>query len=231
MLVVSLTSIPPRFAQLPRVIAALLAQRRPPDRILLALPRRYRRFPGAHAPPDLPAPVECLTLDDDIGPAAKVLPAARHLAGTGCDLIYCDDDWHFRPDWSATLLDARTNPDQAVAASGFSVARLGRHGTAAPGHVDIAHGFSGVLTRPAMFDSMAQSLPPVAWAVDDIWLSGHLARRGIPIALAPGARAACTPLGSPGNLQSAVIDGKTRDAANRACAAWLADRHGIWPRL
>ena len=92
-LVISLTSIPPRFGQLPRVIAALRAQTAR-ARILLVLPSRYRRFPGHHAPPPLEG-VEILRPDQDPGPIAKLALATQQARGGGqdCHLLYCDDDW------------------------------------------------------------------------------------------------------------------------------------------
>ena len=43
MLVISLTAIPPRFDQLPRVLAALSTQGA--ARVVLVTPKRYARFP------------------------------------------------------------------------------------------------------------------------------------------------------------------------------------------
>ncbi|MBK1635260.1 glycosyltransferase family A protein [Rhodovulum adriaticum] len=228
MLVVSLTSIPPRFATLRPVLASILNQRPRPDRVILALPRQYRRFPGTFPRPALPDGVVLLRLDTDPGPAAKVLPAARALAGTGARLVYCDDDCLYGPGWLAALCAAQDGPDTVVAASGFAVTALRRRSTPA-GDTDIAQGFSGVLIRPDMIPSDAYDIPPAAWAVDDIWLSGHYARQDLPIRLAPAARAACTPLNRPGALQDAKIDGQTRAGANAACADLLHSRYGLWP--
>ena len=50
--VISLTSIPPRFATLGPVLETLTAQGA--DAVVLALPRTYRRFPGATEAPPLP---------------------------------------------------------------------------------------------------------------------------------------------------------------------------------
>ncbi|MCI2400789.1 hypothetical protein [Aliiroseovarius subalbicans] len=214
MLVISLTSIPPRFAQLPRVIAALNAQTRPPDRIFLTLPKRYRRFPGSHAPPDI-AGVEVLRPDHDPGPAGKVLCVARLLAGQPVDLLYCDDDWDYAPGWAQGFLDARVaqGPDTVLAGATFDGSRVGLPG------VTIAQGFAGVMIRPDHLDAIAQTPPNAAWTVDDIWLSGSFARADLPVVEVPGLRALATPLADAANLQDARVDGRTRAQANLACAA------------
>ena len=231
MYAISLTSIPPRFGCLMPVLRSLLTQRPAPERIYLCLPRQYRRFPGIVNAPEMPAGVEVLWSDADLGPATKVLPAARHLAGSGVKLIYCDDDWIMAPDWAANLL-AEPHPLTAVTGQGFGIARLGRISghLAGCGMVDVAQGYAGVLIDPAWLAGAGLDPPPDAWAVDDIWLSGQLARQGITIRAAPAARIGMHPAYEDiAALQSAAIGGKSRDTANRACAALLHARFGIWP--
>ena len=52
----------------------------------------------------------------------------------------------------------------------------------APMSVDIITGCGGYLVKPGFFDEEVfdhDAAPPSAFFVDDIWISGHLARRGI----------------------------------------------------
>ena len=42
-------------------------------------------------------------------------------------------------------------------------------------------GVGGAVVRPEFFDDVAYDIPEEAWAVDDVWLSAQLARRGIAI--------------------------------------------------
>jgi hypothetical protein len=44
----------------------------------------------------------------------------------------------------------------------------------------------GAVIRPEFFDDTAHKIPGVLWAVDDVWLSGLLAAKGIPIWLPKG---------------------------------------------
>lgn len=222
---VSLTSIPPRFDRLGPTMQSLLAQSPAPERVILALPRNYRRFPGPVPPPVLPNGVDLRWSEIDYGPATKALVAARVLAGQECRLIYCDDDWLYGPGWAAALLDPY--PDVAVTGQGWSVKRIGRQGT----DLDIAQGFSGVSIRPEWLCGSDLAPPEIAWSVDDIWLSGNLARQGVGLVEAPAARAAITPAFEDVHaLQDHEIGGQTRDAANRATAALLHELYGIWPQ-
>ncbi|MEQ8291051.1 MAG: hypothetical protein RIA08_02505 [Roseovarius sp.] len=229
MYAVTLTSIPPRLPRLGPVLASLLAQKPAPARVVLCLPERWARFPGDGPLPALPDGVELLRVPEDFGPATKAIGPARALAGQVDRMIYCDDDWLMPPGWAAALL-AEWREGAAVAASGWSVERLKRQGAAGPGCVDIAQGFSGVLIDPRWL-SGAEVVPPAeARAVDDIWLSGQLARQGLPIRLADGARAGMAPAFEDGHaLQDAVIGGRGRHGANMACVEVLTRRFGIWP--
>ncbi|MEQ8897838.1 MAG: hypothetical protein RID23_12170 [Roseovarius sp.] len=231
MYAVALTSIPPRLSRLGPVLAALLAQDPAPARVLLCLPQRWARFPGGGALPALPKGVEVIAAERDHGPATKAIGPARALAGEVDRLIYCDDDWLMPPGWASALLAAQ-RPGEAVAASGWSVDRLKRQGAARPGCVDVAQGFSGVLIEPRWLVGAEVAPPAEAWAVDDVWLSGQLARQGVAIRLAKGARAGMAPAFDDGHaLQDAVIDGSSRHAANLACVETLTRRYGIWPAL
>ncbi|MCB1358871.1 MAG: hypothetical protein KDK53_21015 [Maritimibacter sp.] len=214
MLVISLTAIPPRFGQLDRVLGALCTQGA--DKVMLVIPERYARFDPAPLPA-LPAGVTLLHTPDDLGPAGKLrAPAAAFPAA---DILYCDDDWLYGPGWAEAFRAARA-PGRVVAASAWDTARIGRPGGR------IAQGFAGVMVAADVARRIPPP-PPEAWSADDIWLSGWFAGLGLEVVEAPGARALCMPLASPGALQAET----DRDAANRAAAGLIHDRFGIWPEL
>ncbi|HHS94714.1 MAG TPA: hypothetical protein ENK63_05195 [Rhodobacterales bacterium] len=214
MLVISLTTIPPRYGQLPQVLTALLGQGA--DRVALVVPRRFARVLPAPLPP-LPQGVEVLETEADLGPAGKLLAPAR--AFPGADILYCDDDWLYAPGWAAALRSAH-RPGQVTAASTWKSERIGRKGG------PIAQGFGGVLVS-ANLARQIPAPPPEAWAVDDIWLSGYFAALGLAIRSVPGARTLMTPLASPAALQ----DHTPRDGANRRAAEIVHRRFGIWPPI
>lgn len=223
MLVISLTSIPPRLPHLGPTLESLLAQGA--DAVWLCLPRVYRRF-GAFEVPRLPEGVQLLWSDLDHGPATKLIPAARAVQGQGARLIYCDDDWIYGQGWARALAAVEA---PVVAAAGFDVARLKRRAAPGRGDVDIAQGFGGVAVWPDDLDETALTMPEAAFAVDDIWLSGQFARLGLPVRLCPAARAVCAPRDLGNGLQDALVFGRNRAAANRACVEEVTRRFAIWP--
>ena len=52
------------------------------------------------------------------------------------------------------------------------------------GFADVLEGYGGVIVRPEFFDATSYNIPPEAFHVDDVWLSGMLNRQGIGIWLA-----------------------------------------------
>ncbi|OZA04987.1 MAG: hypothetical protein B7Y02_15940 [Rhodobacterales bacterium 17-64-5] len=100
----------------------------------------------------------------------------------------------------------------------------------ASGYGDVAEGFGGVLVRPEFFDDAVSDIPPILWAVDDVWISGHLTRRGIPIWVEmAGARISnIGDMNETFALYRAELDGARRDDANRACVDYMREPYGIW---
>ncbi len=123
-IVITLTSIPPRFAHLPRKFAALERQSSRPHRVELNIPRSYRRFPGAvPALPPLPDWVDVVSVDQDLGPATKVLPTARRWQGQAVDLLICDDDRLPDRQWLTRFAEARKDrPRDILCERGWNIA-------------------------------------------------------------------------------------------------------------
>ena len=87
MLIVSLSTIPPRFDKIGETLKSLLNQSVKADHIYLYIPETYRRFPDWDGQlPHVPDGITIRRTDIDLGPATKVLPAARahRGAGSGC---------------------------------------------------------------------------------------------------------------------------------------------------
>ena len=278
MAVISLSSIPSRFSALERVLPALVAQDIGDVAIELYLPRRYRRFPDHDGTlPRVPPGVEIVRVDEDLGPATKILHAVERHRSADTPILYCDDDVLYAPGWARGLIEAqRAHPFAAVAAAGMNLDALGlplppasgprgilqrpardwrylvpravhiaRHGGAArvpperkairrlvrrTGRIDIAEGYGGVVVRPSFFDAGFREIPPVLWAVDDVWISGNLARRGVPIlAVADAAQLRfMAEHHAPDALHQVAIEGAARFDANRRCALWMQEHLGVW---
>lgn len=221
---ISLTSIPPRFPGLGPVLESLLGQS-VTAHVILQIPHSYARFPGPFELPSLPDGVTVHRTKRDYGPATKLLGALE--AGTRGDVVICDDDCLYAPDWAEQLFAAR-RPGTAVSAHPYSVKRLRR--VAQPPYDLIAQGFAGVLLDTRMFDHEALNPPSEAFGVDDIWISAQLALGQVPVVAAPGARACVTPRSAAAPLQGLRLNGRTRAEANCACLDHLTDRYGLWPR-
>lgn len=276
--VISLSTIPPRFANIGLTLKGLIAQTSRPEAIELYIPKTYRRFPqwGGALPP-VPDGVTIVRTDVDLGPATKILPAARAYRGQKIELLYVDDDILFTKGWAEQSLSLRkARPGTAICSASSKVARFGvdwvpdgplprtvpaprpdqqpglvfrrflkrqlgmgrgdtrkklfSHKLKSSGYSDVAEGFGGVMVQPDFFDDLAYDIPQVLWLVDDIWLSGHLARRGIPIwadrSLNRGTVLLDTSDTFP--LHRLVAEGVDRTAANRACVDHMRTTYGIW---
>jgi len=276
--VISLSTIPPRFAEIGPTLLSLVRQRSRPEAVELYIPRSYRRFPKwGGTLPEVPDGVNIIRVEEDLGPATKILPAARTYRGQDIELLYADDDNHYASDWAERFLKVRRLlPNAALCAVGLTLQKAGRDWNSseplpravnAPGagaqfgyhlrrlldlawrqdasksrlrqkyrkidrsgYIDIAEGFSGVALRPEFLDDEAYTIPPVLWAVDDIWISGHLARRGIPIWADKGLNRSreFAVLYRNNALFKSVIDGADRRQANLACVGYMRATYGVW---
>ena len=120
--VVSLSTIPPRFSHIGETLKYLLDQKLLPDEIQLYIPKNYRRFPQhSFTIPEIPkgGRVVVKIVEEDLGPATKVLYCAKSHWGTPTRIIYCDDDRLLERDWLQKLILATNqNPNDAIAAWG-----------------------------------------------------------------------------------------------------------------
>jgi len=104
-----------------------------------------------------------------------------------------------------------------------------RNAVAKAGYVDILQGVGGAVVRPEFFDEIAFDIPDVIWAVDDVWLSGMLALKNIPIWLpAKLNEPDTTKAHDVASLYRATIEGSDRNDANTRCIRYMQERYGIW---
>ncbi len=196
-IVVTLTTIPSRIRQIFPALNSLLDQTVLPDRILLALPERSVREQSRYTVPDELEEhprITVLRSDRDWGPATKLIPALLACADApDTSLLAVDDDNVYPRTFVETFQRfAGELPDAALSGRGCGVpASLRWHkcreflGTTVttPKRTDIVEGCGGILVRPRFFDETLWDYDPAparAFFVDDIWVSGHLARRKVP---------------------------------------------------
>lgn len=186
--VISMTTIPGRERSLAAAIASLREQTRPPDEIRLHadMSRPLPMFHGA---------------DVDVRPVIDRGPLTKLSAVLDRDLpedtliVTVDDDIVYEPSWLETLLAASVeHPASAIGMSGWNVRRMlssssgGFEFVRPPATCDVLEGWSGAMYRRDFFDHDVMDAPAEFRCVDDVWISGYLARRGV------ARRVVCRPL-------------------------------------
>ncbi len=196
--VVSLTTIPSRLPQLRQILQSLRRQTRKPDAIYLNLPFHFRhRTLGSlpQTPSFLDAFPEVTVLRcEDFGPATKLLPVLKRETSPETLLVTADDDTVYPPEWLHHLAEAANRlPDCALAYRGRQFVRHGNkvlywHSRVVACHtlrraipVEILTGTWGCAYRRRFFDDQVFAMDqlPTAMLCDDLWFSGHLARRKV----------------------------------------------------
>ncbi|MFY9239654.1 MAG: glycosyltransferase family A protein [Roseovarius sp.] len=227
-LVVTLTTIPARAKALAPVLHSLLDQTEPADRIILNVPPVSRRTGAPYPDPaglNLPQGVDILR-DADEGPATKFLGALR--TEPEALIVVVDDDVIYPPDFLANLLAAhRARPDHAVALRGVRLVggvafpaldHVFCSAIAAPEPVDVVFGTWGYLLPPGLpVTDIADfgGYPEAVRWVDDVWMSGCLARLGVPRLVVPTDS---FPIETGAASVQALTDGANRSGLNDAAA-------------
>ena len=122
-LVVTLTSIPTRFDKITPTLRDLLRQTADIAEIRLYISRKYRRFPDSKFdPPKVPEGIKVCMVDEDYGPATKILPAVKDFQGQNVELLFCDDDQPYDPNWAQRFLDERKRkPNCCIVERGYDL--------------------------------------------------------------------------------------------------------------
>lgn len=201
-LVVTLTTIPSRIGGILPTLNSLLDQTVAPEVIVLALPKRSRREGRRYEIPGqiLNDPrIRVLEVERDWGPATKLIPTLRALADRPrVPVLVVDDDNVYPRTFVETFLRwGGELPEAALTLRGCTVpmsrrwcdcVEFGGYSLPRPYRTDIVEGCAGILVRPEFFDEAFfdyDAAPAEAFFVDDIWISGHLARRRVPAYVVP----------------------------------------------
>ena len=196
--IASLSTVPSRINNLRATIRSLLKQTRPPDEIILAVPEFSIREERPYVVPEyllhLPR-LRILRSEKDWGPATKFIPLVREelAAGRGDTVIMVvDDDRIYPRDALATYL--HYSAQLTGAALCFRGAAMPRtfdwrdaimtkgNELREPRSVAVITGCGSYLIQPRFFDESLwdySKAPQAAFYMDDIWISGWLARRNV----------------------------------------------------
>jgi hypothetical protein len=196
--IASLSTVPSRINNLRATIRSLLKQTRPPDEIVLAVPDFSIREERPYVVPEylfhLPR-LRILRSEKDWGPATKFIPVVREELATGRGdtlIMVVDDDRVYPRDalaaylhYSAPLGGAALCFRGAPMPGSFDwrdATMIKGNELREPQEVAVITGCGSYLIQPGFFD---QSLwdysraPQGAFYMDDIWISGWLARRHV----------------------------------------------------
>ncbi|HHF7367995.1 TPA: hypothetical protein ACPSKY_003146 [Legionella bozemanae] len=195
--IVTMTTTPKRINKIWPTLNSIALQSQQPENILLWIPKQYKRFSNQSIsqPPDFIKNypnVLIQHIEQDYGPASKLLPCLQLLAGQDTKIIIIDDDRIYPPHFIHDLLKY----EQADPAAALGIAGTVMHGTMRNEHaatkkmalVDVLLAYNGMLVKPTFFSEDIFHYPPnlpEAFFEDDVWVSGHLQKKNIRRVLIP----------------------------------------------
>jgi hypothetical protein len=203
---VALSTLPDRIANLQPTLDCLVNQTRVPDEIVLAVPQFSIRQGKEYRLPDYLARyplVRVLRSEQDWGPATKFIPVIQEELTAGRDdslIMVVDDDRIYAPDTLATYLHYHGQlPDAALCFRGAPMPR-NLHWTKPrlclaarirrPRRTAVMMGCGSYFLQPRFFEAGLwdySTAPRGAFYMDDIWISGWLDRRGVEKYVVPGS--------------------------------------------
>src|SRR5438874_6670919 len=205
-IIASLSTVPDRINNLRPTIRSLLNQTRPPDEIVLVIPefsiREQRRYAVPKHVSRWPR-MRVLRCRRDWGPATKFIPIVREELGAGRGntlIMVVDDDRVYPRDALETYLYYNEQlPDAALCFRGAAMPStldwddakmIYAKDVREPRRVAVITGCGSYLVQPRFFDRSLwnySEAPPVAFYIDDIWISAWLSRRGVKRYVVPGS--------------------------------------------
>jgi Glycosyl transferase family 2 len=240
--IVSLSTLPDRIGRLQPTLESLLNQSRPPDEIVLAIPRFSVRQKREYEIPDYVSQVprlRVLRCEKDWGPATKFIAVVRDelAAGRGNTLIMVVDDDRIYPRNSLELyLHYHAQlPDAALCFRGGAIPRSlnWRHcriefgvDLQAPKRTAVITGCGSYLIQPRFFDDSLwdySTAPEGAFYMDDMWISGSLERRGVERYVIPASNMMRTALRQLGTMTLHDVPNGRRHNNNQTIAFFNAN--------
>ena len=248
-IIVALTTLPDRIGRLRPTIKALLNQTRPPDEIVLAIPKVSIRQQRAYTVPDYLAQmprVRILNCETDWGPATKFIAVVQDelAAGRTDTLIMVADDDRIYPHNSIELyLHYQAElPNAALCFRGGPMPRTldWRHcriefgfDLRAPKPTAVITGCGSYLIQPRFFDSSLwdySNAPKGAFYMDDMWISGCLEKRGVEKYIIPASSMMRTSLRQLGTMTLHDVPRGRKQNNNETIAFFGSDWRVFRPR-
>jgi hypothetical protein len=189
---ISMTSVPSRFTHLPEIIKNLKLQTTAFEKIILNIPKEYKRYPGEHILPEEiinDEKVYINYIDVDLGPISKIIPVKDLDFINNMDLIFTVDD---DVEYSSNLLQKfvkefeREQNEYVITGRGLSIKNNKAFGDIKP-ITRFLQGFSGCLYRKAYIKDFSEEYINIilnnreSFVSDDIILSLWLEKQNIKI--------------------------------------------------
>ena len=247
-IVVSLTSIPPRFFGLETTLKSIFAQTVEPDYIIINIPYTYNRFPQdfmlTYFMMNNPK-IILNRISVDYGPASKLLglyssPIYEKINNDSI-IICIDDDRIYNKNMIETFINNKKINDCALTVAGWEISGITKNTYnykhillprgiefTREGYIDILGGCCGfaMLKKNCPFNDLKIfKLEPddPKYYVDDVWISGFLGINNIPIYIIPNNDA----VRSSNDYIFPLYD-NTRAEKNIACVKYFRDTYTIW---
>lgn len=245
-IVITMTTIPERINKMHPTIASLLDQSIKADEIALNLPWKTRKGKSYDIPKWLSEikEVKIYRVNEDEGPATKLLPTLRRETNPDTKILVVDDDVIYNSKTLEKLLKVHDKRKCAVTQYGIvlqpdgslpsTYSRVEGFFTYSR-KVDLLQGFSGFLVTPSMFPKEVYDLklgPKEAISVDDIWFSGWLAYNNIDI-YTPHCTFLNLPIASWGDIRTTPALGKTENIGmvrDQKVINWFIQEQGVWKK-
>lgn len=247
--IVALSTLPDRIDRLGPTLKALLRQTRPPDEIVLAVPKFSVRQKQNYTVPEylLRTPrLRLLNCETDWGPATKFIAVVGDELDAGRDetlIIVVDDDRIYPRNSIELYLHYHMQlPNAALCFRGGPMPRSldWRHcrieygvNLRVPKQTAVITGCGSYLIQPRFFDSSLwdySNAPKGAFYMDDMWISGWLERRGIEKYIIPASAMMRTSLRQLGTMTLHDVPGGRKYNNNETIAFFGANWKVFRPR-
>jgi hypothetical protein len=193
---VSLTTSPKRINGIEKTIQAMTKQSMKPEKIILNLPRVFKRdnstFPSPLPPFITNNPLIHVNFTEDIGPATKILPSLPLVSNPEDYILSIDDDIYYPPDFIriyVSIAESLKPVDVVVSNSYYAPTEKELCSTTKECFPvrGFLEGFVGVLYRKRFLSDMDytilkdKSKADACYRSDDLMLSNHIAKKNITI--------------------------------------------------
>jgi hypothetical protein len=233
MIIVSLTTIPPRIKHLQSTINSLRNQSFPVDSIILHIPKHYHNYPDADELEIAQLKyVQINRCETDYGPATKLLAMKDFNMEEHDYIIVVDDDRMYEPDMVRDFIRSHINdPGKVYTQACWDISTL-TNGEYSNGN--ILGGCCGFIIQrkdcPFRFMNMFTDLDhnDAKFYVDDVWLSGWIKMNGVQICGMPYNKPDAYRTKNDKICELLLRTDFPRTRSNTECAKYFHDKYNFY---